>query len=96
MNQGATEMSGSKIGGLRAGATNKARHGEDYYSRIGKMGGLKGKEDGVIKGFAANRELACIAGARGGKKSRRGPNKTKHEILDVTSQGFFERLFNRA
>ena len=62
-------MAGTKAGGLKAAATNKKRHGKDFYSRIGIMGG----------GFAANHELARIAGAKGGRKSKRGPAKNKGE-----------------
>lgn len=65
-------MAGTKIGGARAAAENKARWGADFYSRIGKIGGSRGNKDGAIKGFAANRELARTAGAIGGRKSRRG------------------------
>ena len=61
-------MAGTKIGGQRAAATNKAKHGEDFYKRIGGLGGAKL----VPKGFATNLELARIAGTIGGKKSRCG------------------------
>ena len=61
-------MSGTKKGGLKAAATNKARHGKDFYAQIGAKGG---KKTGM-KGFALNRELARAAGAKGGKISRRG------------------------
>ncbi|MCL2038519.1 hypothetical protein FWG86_01260 [Candidatus Saccharibacteria bacterium] len=64
-------MAGNKIGGAKAAATNKAIHGADFYARIGAMGGKKGRTGG----FAANRELARIAGAKGGAISRRGPAK---------------------
>ena len=32
-------MSGTKAGGMKAAATNKLRHGEGFYARIGKRGG---------------------------------------------------------
>jgi len=48
--------------------TTKARHGEDFYSKIGAIGGSKK----VPKGFAVDRELASQAGRKGGLKSRRG------------------------
>lgn len=64
-------MAGNKIGGQKAAATNKKRHGEDFYVRIGHKGG----KNGHTGGFAANPELARIVGAKGGKKSRRGPAK---------------------
>lgn len=60
-------MAGTKEGGLKAAATNKARNGEDFYRRIGKIGG----SNGHTGGFASNRELARIAG----RKYRRGPAK---------------------
>ncbi len=62
-------MSGTKAGGLKAAATNKKRHGEGFYARIGRKGG----QNGHTGGFASNPELARIAGAIGGKKSKRGP-----------------------
>lgn len=64
-------MAGNKIGGQKAAATNKAKYGEGFYARIGKMGGQKGHTGG----FAANPELARIAGKKGGQISRRGPAK---------------------
>lgn len=67
-------MSGTKIGGQRASITNRRLHGEDFYKRIGSLGG----KVGGFKGFARNPELAKIAGAKGGKISRRGKAK-KHE-----------------
>jgi general stress protein YciG len=61
-------MAGTKAGGRAAAATNKALYGEDFYTRIGATGGRVGRTGG----FYANRELAKIAGAKGGKISRRG------------------------
>lgn len=60
-------MAGTVKGGQRAAATNKARHGADFYAKIGAKGGKLGRTGG----FAANRELARIAGAKGGRISRR-------------------------
>lgn len=61
-------MAGTKAGGLKAAAANKAKHGADFYARIGAKGG----QNGTTGGFAANRELARIAGRKGGLISRRG------------------------
>lgn len=60
-------MAGTKDGGVKAAATNKTRHGSDFYAKIGAKGG----RNGHTGGFAANRELARLAGAKGGRISRR-------------------------
>jgi general stress protein YciG len=60
-------MAGTKAGAKKAAATNKARHGANFYAEIGRKGG----KNGHTGGFAANRELARIAGAKGGRVSRR-------------------------
>ena len=54
-------------GAAKAAATNKVRYGKDFYARIGAKGGRMSNTGG----FAANRELASIAGRKGGKISRR-------------------------
>ena len=64
-------MAGTKAGGMKAAATNKAKYGKEFYARIGKKGG----QNGHTGGFAANPALARIAGAKGGRISRRGPAK---------------------
>lgn len=64
-------MSGTRAGGLKAAQTNRAIHGEDFYSKIGQRGG----RNGHTGGFAANPELARTAGQKGGRISRRGPAK---------------------
>lgn len=64
-------MPGTKAGGLKAAATNKAKYGEDFYRNIGKTGGSNGHNGG----FAANPTLARLAGAKGGRLSKRGPAK---------------------
>ena len=51
-------MAGTKAGGAKAAATNKSKYGKDFYSKIGQKGG----KNGTTGGFAANRELAKIAG----------------------------------
>ena len=61
-------MAGTIEGGKAAAATNKAKYGDDFYAKIGAQGGKNGRTGG----FFANRELARIAGAKGGKLSRRG------------------------
>lgn len=66
-------MAGTKEGGKAAAKTNKTRHGKDFYARIGAKGGKNGRTGG----FAANRELARKAGAKGGSISRRRKASTK-------------------
>ena len=53
-------MAGTKAGGQKAAATNKALHGSDFY--------------------AANPALARIAGAKGGRISRRGKKITADAV----------------
>jgi len=65
-------MSGTKLGGMKAAATNKAKYGRSFYARIGAMGGKVGRTGG----FYANRELAREAGAKGGRISRRTKKTT--------------------
>lgn len=64
-------MVGTKAGGEKAAATNKAKYGEDFYVRNGRKGG----QNGHTGGFFANRELAREAGRKGGLISRRGSKK---------------------
>lgn len=61
-------MSGSKIGGKKASRTNRERYGEDFYKKIGSIGG----RNGHTGGFTSNPALARVAGSKGGSKSRRG------------------------
>lgn len=61
-------MSGTKEGGLKASATNRKLHGEDFYKIIGAKGG----RNGHTGGFASNPELARKAGAIGGRISKKG------------------------
>ena len=59
-------MAGTKAGGLKAAKKNLEKD-PDFYKKIGAIGGKKGRTGG----FAANPELARIAGRKGGKISRR-------------------------
>lgn len=69
-------MAGTKAGGQKAAATNKALHGSNFYAKIGAIGGKKGRTGG----FAANPALARIAGAKGGRISRRGKKITADAV----------------
>ena len=70
-------MSGTLAGGAQAAQTNKAKYGEDFYKKIGVIGAAnyrKRQAEGIAKprGFALDRDRARIAGALGGKLSKRG------------------------
>lgn len=72
-------MAGTKAGGLKAAAKNLAKD-PDFYAKIGRKGG-KASNTG---GFAANPELARIAGAKGGRISRRRKaNVTQTQSADA-------------
>jgi len=66
-------VSGTKAGGLKARDRNLAKD-PDFYKKIGAIGGRLG----TTGGFAADRKLARIAGAKGGRISKRG----KKEVID--------------
>lgn len=59
-------MAGTRKGGLKAAAKNVSKD-PDFYAKIGAKGGRNGRTGG----FAANPALARIAGAKGGRISRR-------------------------
>lgn len=69
-------MAGNKQGGLKARDTNLKRHGANFYKEIGAKGG----RNGHTGGFAANRELASVAGAKGGRISSRREDKEPLEV----------------
>lgn len=69
-------MSGTVAGGFKAAETNTKKYGSDFYKRIGVLGGKRSRGGG----FASNKigpdgltgvERAKIAGAKGGKLSKR-------------------------
>lgn len=60
-------MAGTKAGGIKAAQKNLQKD-PDFYAKIGAKGG----RNGHTGGFAANPALARVAGAKGGRISRRG------------------------
>ena len=66
-------MAGTVEGGRKARKTNYEKYGDDFYKRIGKLGHTGGfastevGEDGLT-----GPQRAKLAGAKGGKKSKRG------------------------
>lgn len=67
-------MAGTREGGLKAAEKNLKRN-PNFYRDMGRIGG----RNGTTGGFAANPELARIAGAKGGRISKRGKSKAKVE-----------------
>lgn len=70
-------MAGTKDGGRKAAELNKKKYGEDFYIKIGSLGGKLGKTGGfasqkVGKDGLTGVERARLVGTKGGKKSRRG------------------------
>ena len=85
------QMSGTKIGGIKARQTNYLKHGKDFYREIGRIGGRISRGGG----FAANPELARIAGKKGGTISRRtgvkngyGKKRVQYEDERVNYQSY--------
>ena len=78
-------MAGTISGGLKAAKTNKERYGKDYYAEMGRKGGMNGHKGG----FAANHALARLAGAKGGRSSKRGGNLQKK--LDEVFSEYIDR-----
>jgi len=76
-------MAGTKEGGRKAHANLIIKYGlttegkSIFHIQAGKKGG-KVSSGG---GFASNPELARIAGAKGGKISRRKPTQAQEEIV---------------
>ena len=85
-------MTGTKLGGQRAAKTNRKRHGEDFYARIGKMGGTNSHTGGfasdvVGKDGLTGRERAKKAGQIGGLISRRGKSRRDKNGKTITTEG---------
>ena len=90
-------MAGTVEGGRKARETNYRNNGRDFYKRIGAIGG----KVGTTGGFAANLALAKVAGAKGGRTSRRGPsyqeayNTNYVKIVSMLKDGFSYKDISR-
>lgn len=78
-------MAGTKEGGKKAAATNKKRHGKGFYAHIGQKGGQNGHTGGFASDVVGTdgltgKERAKLAGAKGGKISKRGKAKNKKGV----------------
>ena len=81
-------MSGTLEGGRKAAATNKAKYGKEFYANIGRKGGKRSSTGGfaslkVGKDGLTGAERAKLAGAKGGKLSKRGPGKRGGRVLNA-------------
>lgn len=70
-------MAGTVAGGKKAAAKN-LQNNPNFYREIGRIGG----RNGSIGGFAANPQLARIAGSKGGRISRRRKKVTASQADD--------------
>ena len=71
-------MAGTISGGKKAAQSNIEKHGKDYYSIIGRKGGKRSTTGGfasqkVGKDGLTGLERARLAGAKGGRRSKRPP-----------------------
>lgn len=78
-------MAGTKAGGLKAKMTNLEKYGKDFYNTIGKKGGQNGHTGGFASTVVGEDGLtglqrARIAGAKGGRISKRGKAKAKVDL----------------
>lgn len=64
-----------KSKGRKTAKTIKKRHGKNFYKIIGKKGGSVSRPS--TRYFSCHPEIAKIAGAKGGRISKRGPAKKK-------------------
>lgn len=69
-------MSGTKAGGLKCAATNKLKHGDDFYKLIGSQGG---KAKNPNKGFGSNHDRAVAAGLKG--RTQRDLNNERKRLI---------------
>ena len=75
-------MSGTVSGGKKAAQKNKELHGKDFYKEIGRKGGKRSTTGGFAsqklgKDGLTGLERARLAGAKGGRKSKRTPTSIK-------------------
>jgi hypothetical protein len=73
-------MAGTREGGKNAAARNKEKYGDDFYAKIGAMGGKAGRTGGFASsdiGYdgLTGKERARIAGRKGGLIGRRGKGR---------------------
>ena len=87
-------MAGTKAGGLKAAATNKAKYGDDFYKNIGGNHVDTWIENGrKPRGFSTmTKEQIAEAGRKGGAVSKRGPGK---KTLEAQAKAETETTFKQ-
>lgn len=73
-------MAGNKEGGKKTAQRIKELYGDDFYSRMGKVGGSKGRTGGFASekigpDGLTGRQRASLAGSIGGQTSKRNRNE---------------------
>lgn len=81
-------MAGTTGGARAASKTNRGRYGEDFYARIGRIGGKKGTTGGFASEDIGDdgltgRERASLVGIIGGRKSRKNKKVETDAILEI-------------
>lgn len=89
-------MSGTVSGGKKAAQKNKELHGKEFYKEIGRKGGKRSTTGGfasqkVGKDGLTGLERARLAGAKGGRISRRKPRSVQDIAERATSAS---KLYN--
>lgn len=56
-------MSSTRAGGIKAAQTNKERYGNDFYRKVGKLGGTKSRGGGFA---SVDSNMARLCGQLGG------------------------------
>lgn len=80
-------MPGTQAGGKNAAKRNKELYGEDFYVRIGQMGGKLGRTGGFGsmnrgKDGLTGPERASVAGKKGGIISKRGQRTRFSKVIE--------------
>lgn len=72
-------MAGTKAGGIKTAKTIREKYGENFYKTMGRKGGIKSHPE--TRFFSMNPDIAKIAGAKGGRISKRGKARKHEEVI---------------
>lgn len=72
------DMSGTRSGAIKAAKTNLEKYGKNFYKDIGRKGGSGHRPE--KRYFHIYPEIAKIAAAKGGSKSKRGKKNVKSNL----------------